>query len=332
MLPFITQRVVILAALLIVLSVVSFILIELPPGDFLTTYVERLKIEGHEVSKDEVEKLSQIYGLDQPVHTRYLLWVRKIVLRGDFGRSLQHDRPVNDLIKERLLLTVVISLCTMVVVWLIAIPIGVFSATRQYSFFDYFWTFVGVVGLGTPNFLLALLVMWVGFLWFGISAVGIQSPEFISAPWSVARVIDLLKHAWVPVAVIALTGTAGLIRITRGTLLDELKKAYVIVARAKGLGEGRIVFKYSLRIAINPLISTIGWMLPTIFSGEALVSIVLNLHTIGPLLLQALLNQDMFLAGSIVLILGFLTLLGTLVSDIMLVWVDPRIRFAGVTR
>ena len=332
MLPFITQRVVILAALLIVLSIVSFILIELPPGDFLTTYVERLKIEGYEVSKDEVEKLSQIYGLDQPAHTRYLLWVRKIVLRGDFGRSLQHDRPVNELIKERLLLTVVISLCTMVVVWLIAVPIGVFSATRQYSFFDYFWTFVGVVGLGTPNFLLALLVMWLAFLWLGISAVGIQSPEFISAPWSVARVIDLLKHAWVPVAVIALTGTAGMIRITRGTLLDELRKAYVIVARAKGLGEGRIVFKYSLRIAINPLISTIGWMLPTIFSGEALVSIVLNLHTIGPLLLQALLNQDMFLAGSIVLILGFLTLVGTLVSDIMLVWVDPRIRFAGVAR
>ena len=194
MLPFITQRVVILAALLFVLSIVSFILIELPPGDFLTTYVARLKIEGHEVSKDEVEKLSQIYGLDQPAHTRYLLWVRKIVLRGDFGRSLQHDRPVNELIRERLLLTVVISICTMVVVWLIAVPIGIFSATRQYSFFDYFWTFVGVVGLGTPNFLLALLVMWLAFLWFGISAVGIQSPEFISAPWSVARVLDLLKH------------------------------------------------------------------------------------------------------------------------------------------
>ena len=332
MLSFITQRVVILAALLIVLSIVAFILIELPPGDFLTTYVERLKIEGHEVSKDEVEKLSQIYGLDQPAHTRYLLWVRKIVLRGDFGRSLQHDRPVNELISERLLLTVVISVCTIVVVWLIAVPIGIYSATRQYSFFDYFWTFVGVVGLGTPNFLLALLVLWLAFLWLGISAVGIQSPDFISAPWSVARVLDLLKRVWVPVLVIGLTSTAGLIRIMRGTLLDELKKQYVIVARAKGLSESRIVFKYSLRIAINPLISTIGWMLPAIFSGETLVAIVLNLHTIGPLLLQALLNQDMYLAGSIVLILGFLTLVGTLVSDVMLIWVDPRIRYGGVSR
>ena len=332
MLPFITQRIVILAALLIVLSIVSFILIELPPGDFLTTYVERLKVEGYDVSKDEVEKLSQIYGLDRPAHTRYLLWIRKIVARGDFGRSLQHDRPVNELIKERMLLTVVISICTMVVVWLIAVPIGIYSATHQYSFFDYVWTFVGVIGLGTPNFLLALLVLWLAFLLLGISAVGIQSPEFISAPWNLARVIDLLTRIWVPVLVIGLTSTAGLIRIMRGTLLDELKKAYVIVARAKGLSEGRIVFKYSLRIAINPLVSTIGWMLPAIFSGEALVSIVLNLHTIGPLLLEALLNQDMYLAGSIVLILGFLTLVGTLVSDIMLVWVDPRIRYGGVAR
>ena len=332
MVPFITQRVIILAALLCVLSIVSFILIELPPGDFLTTYVARLKIDGHDVSKDEVEKLSQIYGLDRPAHTRYLLWIRKIVVRGDFGRSLQHDRPVNELIRERLLLTLVISVGTIVVVWVIAVPIGIYSATHQYSFLDYLWTFIGVIGLGTPNFLLALLVMWLAFRWLGISAVGIQSPEFISAPWSLARVIDLIKHVWVPVAVIGLTGTAGLIRIMRGTLLDELKKAYVIVARAKGLSEGRIVFKYSLRIAINPLISTIGWMLPAIFSGEALVSIVLNLHTIGPLLLEALLNQDMFLAGSIVLILGFLTLVGTLISDIMLVWVDPRIRYGGVAR
>ncbi len=332
MIPFIAQRVVILAVLLFVLSIVSFILIELPPGDFLTTYVARLKIEGRDVSKGEVEKLAQIYGLDQPAHTRYLLWIRKIVLRGDFGRSLQHDRPVNELISERLLLTLVISMLTLVVVWLVAIPIGIYSATHQYSFFDYVWTFVGVIGLGTPNFLLALLVMWLAFLWLGISAVGIQSPEFISAPWGVARVLDLLTRIWVPVAVIGLTSTAGLIRIMRGTLLDELKKAYVIVARAKGLSEARIVFKYSLRIAINPLISTIGWMLPAIFSGEALVSIVMNLHTIGPLLLEALLNQDMFLAGSIVLILGFLTLIGTLVSDIMLVWVDPRIRYGRVAR
>ena len=332
MLPFVSQRIVILVVLLVVLSIVSFILIELPPGDFLTTYVARLKMEGRDVSKGEVEKLSEIYGLDKPAHTRYLLWIRKIVLRGDFGRSLQHDRSVNELISERLLLTVVISICTIIVIWMIAIPIGIYSATHQYSFFDYVWTFVGVIGLGTPNFLLALLVMWLAFLWLGVSAVGIQSPEFISAPWNLARIVDLFYHIWIPVAVIGLTGTAGLIRIMRGTLLDELKKAYVIVARAKGLSEGKIVFKYSLRIAINPLISTIGWMLPSIFSGEALVAIVLNLHTIGPLLLEALLNQDMFLAGSIVLILGFLTLVGTLVSDIMLVWVDPRIRYGGVAR
>lgn len=330
LLPYIFQRILLLVLLIFILSICSFVIIELPAGDFLTAYISRLKMEGYDVSQEEAANLNRIYGLDKPIYQRYLKWIGNIVLHGDLGRSLRHNKTVQALIGERLIYTVAISFCTIIITWLIAVPIGIFSATHQYSLFDYIWTVIGFIGLGTPNFVLALLVMWVAFVVFGFGAVGLQSPEFLNSPWSIYRILDLIKHLWVPVIIVAVTGTAGLIRITRGTLLDELKKPYVMTARAKGVKEGKLLLRYPVRIAFNPLISTIGWMLPAIFSGEALVAIVLNLPTIGPLLLDALLNQDMYLAGSIVLILGFLTITGTIISDILLVWVDPRIRYGRV--
>jgi peptide/nickel transport system permease protein len=224
-------------------------------------------------------------------------------------------------------LTATVSILTTLFIWAMAVPIGIYSATHQYSLFDYLWTLVGFVGVATPSFLLALVVIWIAFSRFGISAIGLFSSEFEAAPWSFAKLLDLLKHIWVPIVIIGLSGTAGLIRVMRGTLLDELNKQYVVTARAKGLKEGNLLFKYPVRVAINPIISTIGWMLPGIVSGEVLVSMVLNIPTTGPLLLRALLNQDMFLAGSIVLILSTLTVIGTLISDLLLAWIDPRIRY-----
>jgi peptide/nickel transport system permease protein len=247
-------------------------------------------------------------------------------LTGDMGRSLQWSKPVKALVLDRLPWSFVISLTSFVFVWMVGLPIGVYSATHKYSLGDYFFTLIGFFGLATPNFLFALIILWLYFNATGNVMVGLFSPEFVMAPWSFAKVIDLLKHLWIPAIIVGTAGTAGLIRVMRANLLDELEKPYVMVARAKGLSERKILFKYPFRIAINPAISTIGWVLPALVSGELLTSMVLGTPTIAPIFVSALLNQDMFLAGSVVMILSTLTVIGTLISDILLAWVDPRIR------
>lgn len=330
MLVYIVRRFLMIIPLLIILSVVSFIIIQLPPGDYLTVYIEQLRRSGTLLSEETIARLVKEYGLDQPIYKQYFIWMKNIVTQGNFGRSLQWNRPINELIRERLALSVILSLFSMILTWIIGIPIGIYSAIRQYSVFDYVFTFIGFIGLSVPGFLLALIIIWFAYSQFGIMITGLFSQAYVDAPWSLAKVADMLKHIWVPVIIIGMAGTAGLIRTMRANLLDELRKQYVIVARAKGLPERKLLFKYPVRIAINPMISTIGWTLPSIFSGETIVSIVLNLPTMGPLFMQALLAQDMYLAGSFVLIASFLTLVGTLLSDILLAWVDPRIRYENV--
>lgn len=326
MLSYIIRRIILLIPLLFVLSIVSFVIIQLPPGDFLTTYIMGLERQGIEIREEEIANLKRLYGLDKPMYVQYFIWMRNL-LSGNLGRSLQWGKPVNDILRERLPLTILISLLTTLFVWVVSIPIGIYSAIHQYSIFDYIFTFLGFIGLSIPGFLLALIFLWLFFSRFGIAMVGLFSPEFINAPWSIAKVIDMFKHLWFPVIIIGMSGTAGLIRTMRGNLLDELRKQYVITARAKGVPERILIFKYPVRLAINPLISTIGWMLPSIVSGETLVSIVLNVQTVGPILLGAVMSQDMYLAGSITMILSLLTMIGTLISDILLAWVDPRIRY-----
>jgi len=326
---FIIRRIIILIPLLLALSVISFVIIQLPPGDYLTTMINQMRASGVEVSEDHAAQLAKLYGLDKPLYVQYFIWMKNL-LRGDLGRSFQWNRPVNEILAEHLPFSVLISITTTVFIWVIAIPIGIYSALRQYTLFDYVFMFVGFIGLSIPGFLLALVLMWFFYSYFGISITGLFSPEYITAPWNIAKLVDMLKHIWLPVIIIGLSGTAGLIRTMRGNLLDELGKQYVVVARAKGLPERKLIFKYPVRLAVNPLISTIGWMLPGIFSGETLVSIVLNIQSVGPVLLRAVMSQDMYLASSITMILGTLTLIGTLISDILLAWIDPRIRYGGV--
>jgi len=330
MLFYIIRRIITVIPLLFVLSLVSFIIIQLPPGSFLDTYISTLKLSGTEVSDAEIARLIKLYDLDKPMYVQYFTWIKNIVLHGDLGRSFQWNRPVKQLIGDRIGLTMLISILTILFTWIIAVPIGIYSALHQYSLFDYFFTFLGFIGLALPGFLVALIVVWIAFSSFGISVTGLFSPNFVNAPWTLAKVVDMLKHIWVPMIIIGISGTAGLIRTIRANLLDELRKQYVITARAKGLPERRLIFKYPVRIAINPLVSTIGWMLPGVIGGEVIVSIVLNIPTTGPLLYGALQSQDMYLAGSFILILSTLTVIGTLISDILLDWVDPRIRYGGV--
>jgi peptide/nickel transport system permease protein len=308
-----------------------FFLIELPPGDILTTRIRELEAQGHVMSETEIARLEEQYGLGRPAYVRYFMWIWKIVRYGDFGRSFQRSKPVSEVIGERIVLTMVISICSLLFVWAVSIPIGIYSAIRQYSVFDYIFTAIGFIGLAVPSFLLALILVYVSFAYFDQPATGLFSVEYADAPWSWAKVADMLSHMWLPVIVIGMGGTASLIRIMRGTMLDELRKPYVMTARAKGVKENRLLLKYPVRIAINPLISTLGWLLPSIISGSAVTSIVLNLPTTGPILLRALLAQDMYLAGSFMLILSVLTMVGTLISDLLLAWIDPRIRYGGVS-
>jgi peptide/nickel transport system permease protein len=310
---------------LIAISFLSFVIIQLPPGDFLTSYIAQLASQGELVNDEEIMALRQRYGLDEPFISQYVRWITGF-LTGDMGRSLQWSKPVKALVLDRLPWSFVISLTSFVFVWMVGLPIGVYSATHKYSLGDYFFTLVGFFGLATPNFLFALIILWLYFNATGNVMVGLFSPEFVMAPWSFAKFIDLLKHLWIPAIIVGTAGTAGLIRVMRANLLDELEKPYVMVARAKGLSERKILFKYPFRIAINPAISTIGWVLPALVSGELLTSMVLGTPTVAPIFVSALLNQDMFLAGSIVMILSTLTVIGTLISDILLAWVDPRIR------
>ena len=312
--------------LMVVISIVSFIIIQLPPSDYVDIKVAQLMAQGQVVAQAEIESLKRLYGLDQPPVQQFLGWVWRM-LQGDLGRSFKFEQPVADLIMERLPLTLAINLLATVLVYAIAVPIGIYSATHQYSIGDYAFTVVGFMGIATPGFLLALALMLLLQNTLGFGAGGLFSPQYQLAEWSVDKVIDMMKHLVVAIVVEALAGTAGLIRVMRGCLLDELSKPYVVTARSKGLDEQKLLFKYPIRIAINPIVSTIGWMLPGIVSGGAIVEIVLSLPTIGPLILSALTSLDMYLAGSAVMVLAFLTIIGSFVSDILLVIVDPRIRY-----
>jgi len=322
---YVLQRLVLLPVLLFLFSVTVFAIVQAPPGDFLTSYTATLASSGTSINAEHLEALRREYGLDQPIYVQYLKWMANL-LRGNLGLSLEYQRPNTELIGERLVLTVMLALLSFVFTWLVAIPAGIYSATHQRSVLDYALTVLNYVGVATPNFMLALLLMWAAFAYFGIGITGLFSPEFVEAPWSGARVIDLLAHIWLPAVVLGIAGTARLTRVMRANLLDELNKPYVTTARAKGLSEWRLVLRYPARLALNPLVSTIGWYLPALFSGSLIVATVMNLPNIGPLLLRALVNQDMYLAGSILLIYCFLTIVGTLLSDILLVWLDPRIR------
>jgi len=324
---FILRRILLMVPTLLVVSVISFAIIEAPPGDFMDSYVNALLQEQEAVDPAEIESLRKRYGLDAPTYVRYLRWLGNI-LQGNLGRSLEWNQPVSKLIFDRLPWSLAISVASFFLAYAIAIPIGLYSATRQYSLGDYFFTLIGFIGLATPNFLLALLILWYYFVATGNVAVGLFSDEYLIAPWSLAKFFDLLKHLWLPALVVGTAGTAGLIRVMRANLLDELERPYVMVARSKGLSEGKLLVKYPFRIAMNPVASTIGWTLPTLVNGELLASLVLGLPTIAPLFVGALLSQDMFLAGSVVMILSTLTLVGTLLSDIVLAWLDPRIRGA----
>ena len=328
MLAYLTRRVFVAIGTVLVLSVVSFAFIQLPPGDFVTAYVQELEGMGDVVSADEEEQLRDMFGLNQPFMVQYFKWMLRMA-GGDFGFSMEYRRPVAEVIGDRLWLTVVVAAAAVVFVWVVALPIGIFSANRQYSFADYLFTFLGFIGLAIPNFLLALVLMYFAFRYFNVNVTGLFSPEYVTAPWSLAKVVDMLGHLWVPALVLGTAGTATLIRIMRANLLDELRKPYVVSARARGMKESRLIVKYPVRVALNPFASTIGYILPFIVSGSIIVSVVLSLPTVGPLLLRALLSQDMFLAGTIILLIGAMTVAGTLISDILLMLIDPRIRFEG---
>ena len=327
MIVFILRRILLMVPTIVVISVISFLLIQAPPGDYADSYIRQLREQGTEVSSETLENLRRLWGLGEPLTVQYLKWVRGI-LAGNWGRSLLYNKPVRSLVMQRLPLTVLVSFLSMLFTYLVAVPIGVFVATHQYSLGDYFFTIIGFIGLATPNFLLAILILWYFFLYTGDSQIGLFSQEYVFARWSFAKVLDLLNHMWIPAIVIGTAGTCSQIRILRANLLDELEKPYVMVCKAKGLSQTRLLFKYPFRIALNPFMSTIGWILPALVSGEVIVSVVLGLPSLGPLLLKAITSQDMQLAGSIVLLLSLLTVVGTLISDIALAWNDPRIREA----
>jgi peptide/nickel transport system permease protein len=326
MLAYIIRRILIMIPTLFAISIISFAVIQLPPGDFLTTYASQLRTQGDIVDQAEIEALRERYGLGQPIHDQYIRWISGIILRGDWGQSMEWHKPVKDLIWERMALTFVLSLTALLVSWFVAIPLGVYCATHQYSIPDYVATLISFIGVGTPGFVLALLIMWFAMSQFGLNVGGLFSEQYMTAPWSVDKVIDLLKHIWIPVLILAVGGTAAGLRTTRANLLDELNKPYVETARAKGLKERRVVWKYPVRLALSPFFSTVGWELASLISSATLISLVLNLQTTGPLMLRALQSQDMYLAGSFLLLLSALTVIGTLFSDILLAWVDPRIR------
>jgi peptide/nickel transport system permease protein len=325
MFRYLVQRLLLMIPTLILISIVTFVIIQLPPGDYLETLISDLQASGERTDQAKVEFLRQQFGLDQPLWKQYWRWVSGL-FQGDMGYSFEYDRPVADIIGERLFLTFVVSFAAIVFTWLVAFPIGVYSATHQYGWADHGLTFLGFLGLATPNFLLALVLMFISFTYLGVSVGGLFSPELQNAPWSWAKAWDLLQHLWIPVVVIGTSGTAAMIRRLRANLLDELRKQYVVTARAKGLHPRRALLKYPLRIALNPFISDIGNLLPQVISGAIIVSIVLSLPTTGPILLRALRAQDMYLAGSFLMLLALLTVIGVFLSDLALAALDPRIR------
>lgn len=327
MLQYVIRRVLYMIPTVIAISIVSFTVINLPPGDFVDRMVAQRRTAGEQVSFQEEQDLRKFYGLDKSLPEQYFRWIGNIVTRGDFGRSFRWDLSVSSLIWERLMLTIVLSLASMIFVWIVAIPIGIYSAVYKYSWSDYLFTFLGFVGLATPSFLIALVLMYTSFKYFGQSVGGLFSPHYVDAPWSIGKVLDLCGHLWIPVAVLGTSGAASLIRTLRANLLDELGRPYVTTARTKGVPEGRILVKYPLRHALNPFVSGLNDIFVDLVSGSTIVSVVLSLQTTGPLLLEALRSEDMFLAGSFILLLSMLTVIGTLFSDILLAWLDPRIRF-----
>ena len=325
MLTYLARRLILAAITTIAITLVTFAILHLPPVDFVTAYAAQMAASGSSISPAEADAMRLAYGLNQPLYVQYWKWL-SMVVTGDFGRSFEYGRPVTEVIGDRLWLTIVVSLGALIVTWGLALPIGIYSAVRQYSFGDYVATFLGFIGLAIPNFLLALIVMYFGLKLFGLSVGGLFSADQQLAPWSWAKVVDLLYHLPVPILILSLAGTAQLVRIMRANLLDELRRPYVVTARARGLPERRVILKYPVRAAMNPFASTIGYLLPHLVSGSVIISVVLSLPTVGPLLLRSLLSQDMLLASTIILLLGVLTVIGTLLSDLLLMWIDPRIR------
>lgn len=328
MLSYLVRRLLLAALTVFAVSVLSFAIIQLPPGDYVTSYIANMSASGSAVSEQEALALREQYGLDQPMYVQYLRWAG-MILQGNFGMAMEWNRPVLEVIGDRLWLTMAISVAAVIFTWAVALPIGIYSAVKQYSIGDYIFTFVGFMGLAVPGFLLALIMMYFGFTLFHTNIGGLFSPEMADAPWSMEKFWDLLKHMPLPAVILGLAGTAQMIRIMRANLLDELRKPYVVAARARGLSETHVILKYPVRVALNPFASTIGYLFPYIVSGSIIVSLVLSLPTVGPMLLKALVAQDMFLAGTIVLLLGVMTVVGTLISDLILMWIDPRIRLEG---
>jgi peptide/nickel transport system permease protein len=328
MLGFFVRRIMVMIPTLLAISAITFVIIQLPPGDYLTTMITELESRGEAIDQSRLQFLRETYGLDRPMIEQYFVWLGGM-LTGDYGYSFEYNRPVADVVGDRMLLTIVVSFATIIFIWVVSFPIGIYSATHQYSLGDYGLTFLGFLGLATPNFLLALVLLYFANVTFGTSIGGLMDPVYLDAPWSWGKVMSVLEHLWIPVIVIGTSGTAGMIRRLRANLLDELHKQYVVTARAKGLAPVKVLWKYPLRMAINPFISDIGNLLPQIVSGAAVVSIVLSLPTTGPMLLDALRSQDMYLAGSFLMFLALLTVVGVFLSDVALAMLDPRIRLEG---
>lgn len=328
MLGFFVRRIMVMIPTLLAISAITFVIIQLPPGDYLTTLVTELESRGEAIDQSRLQFLRETYGLDKPMIEQYFVWLGGM-LTGDYGYSFEYNRPVADVVGDRMLLTIVVSFATIIFIWVVSFPIGIYSATHQYSLGDYGLTFLGFLGLATPNFLLALVLLYFANVMFGTSIGCLMDPVYMDAPWSWGKMVSVLEHLWIPVIVIGTSGTAGMIRRLRANLLDELHKQYVVTARAKGLSPARVLWKYPLRMAINPFISDIGNLLPQIVSGAAVVSIVLSLPTTGPMLLDALRSQDMYLAGSFLMFLALLTVVGVFLSDVALAMLDPRIRLEG---
>jgi peptide/nickel transport system permease protein len=327
-LNYLVYRLLIMIPTLIAISLLIFIIIQLPPGDYFSTYIAELQAQGEAADPTKIEFLRQQYGFDKPIWQQYLFWVGGL-LRGDLGYSFEYNLPVSAVVGDRLLLTFIVSLATLLFTYVVAFPIGVWSATHQYSWSDYSLTFLGFIGLATPSFLLALVLLYLANLWFGTSVGGLMAPEFVGQPWTWAKLVSVLEHLWIPTIVIGLSGTAGMIRRLRANLLDELQKQYVTTARAKGLHPVKALLKYPLRMSLNPFIADIGSVLPELISGAAVVSVVLSLPTTGPMLLEALRSQDMYLAGSFLMFMAALTVIGVFLSDLALAALDPRIRLMG---
>jgi peptide/nickel transport system permease protein len=328
MLAYILRRILTMIPTLLIISVLVFVIIQLPPGDYLESHIAELQSQGEAVDEKKIQFLREQYGLDKPLPLQYWYWLTGM-LQGDFGYSFEYDLPVTEVVGDRLFLTVLISIATILFTWAVAFPIGIYSATHQYSWGDYGLSTLGFLGLATPNFLLALVMLYLANVYFGTSIGGLMDPEYIDAPWSLDKLLSILEHLWIPVIVIGTSGTAGMIRRLRANLLDELQKQYVTTGRAKGLPPGRLLRKYPLRIAINFFVADIGNLLPTVISGAEIVAVVMSLPTTGPILLASLQSQDMYLAGSFLMFLALLTVVGVLVSDILLALLDPRIRLGG---